>query len=351
MATVAQRSFAGGEIAPNLYVRVDVVKYATGLRTCRNFFVKKQGGADSRPGTEFICEVKDSTKRVRLVPFIFSDTQTYVLEFGDQCMRVIRNGVQVEVSGLSAWLIGTTYAEGDLVVDAGVNYYSKVSSNIGNTPASSPTKWYALTGDIFEMPTPYLEADLQVLNYVQSADVVVITHQAYAVRELKRTAHTGWTLPIVTFAPSISAPTGLAVSGGSGTTDQWVVTSIKAETYEESLPTSAVGASSLATTGSPRTLTWTLVSGAQEYNIYKNSNGIYGFIGVAGGTSFVDDGIPADTTDTPPQSRNPFPSANNYPATAGYYQQRLGFANTLNEPEKVWFSKTGFFHNFSASRR
>jgi hypothetical protein len=349
MSTVAQRSFAGGEISPSLYARVDVVKYATGLRTCRNFFVKRSGGVDSRAGLEYICATKYPTKRARLIPFIFNADQTYVLEFGDLYMRVIRNGAQVEVSGLSTWLIGTSYSEGDLVVHLGINYYSKVSSNLGNTPASSPTQWYPLTGTIFEIPTPYLEADLQLLNVIQSADVIVITHQSYPVRELRRTAHTGWTIPLVTFAPSITAPTGLAVSGGAGTTDQWVVTSIRIDSYEESLASSIVGASSLATSGSPRTLSWTAVSGAQEYNVYKNTNGIYGFIGVAGSTTFVDDGIPADSTDTPPVARNPFPTANNYPKTAGYYQQRLGFASTLNDPEKVWYSRTGFFRNFTTS--
>src|SRR3990172_12607873 len=144
MSTVAQRSFAGGEIAPSLYARVDVVKYATGLRTCRNFLIQRHGGAANRPGTEFITEVKDSSKVVKLIPFIFNSDQTYMLEFGDLYMRIIRNGAQVEVSGLSTWLIGTTYAQGNLVVHLGINYYSKVSSNLGNTPASSPTFWYAL---------------------------------------------------------------------------------------------------------------------------------------------------------------------------------------------------------------
>lgn len=349
MTTVAQRSFAGGEISPSLYARVDTVKYATGLRTCRNFYIKKSGGAVSRAGTKFVIEVKDSTKEVRILPFIFNSDQTYVLEFGDLYLRFIRNGAQVTVSGLSTWLIGTTYAIGDLVVHLGINYYSLQNSNTGNTPASSPLFWYALTGNVYEIPTPYVEADLAELHIVQSADVVTIAHQNYAVRELSRFGHTDWTLEAVVFAPGIPAPTGLAVSGGSGTTDQWVVTAIEEETFEESLPTASVGASSLATTGSPRTLTWTAVPSATEYNVYKNLNGVFGFIGVAGSTTFVDDGIPADATDTPPQARNPFDSVNNFPATVGYYQQRLGFARTINEPEKVFFSKSGQFKNFTTS--
>ena len=70
---------------------MDVEKYVTGLRTCRNFFVMRHGGATNRPGTKFIGEVKDSTKSVRLIPFVFNNEQTYILEFGDQYIRFIRN--------------------------------------------------------------------------------------------------------------------------------------------------------------------------------------------------------------------------------------------------------------------
>src|SRR5262245_57207681 len=96
---VAQRSFAGGEIAPSLYARVDTSKYATGLRTMRNNILMRHGGAQSRPGLDFIGEVKDSTKSVRLIPFIFNTDQTYCLEFGNLYMRVIRDGsYQYDVS-------------------------------------------------------------------------------------------------------------------------------------------------------------------------------------------------------------------------------------------------------------
>jgi hypothetical protein len=41
--------------------------------------------------------------------------------------------------------------------------------------------------------------------------------------------------------------------------------------------------------------------------------------------------------------------AGNYPSTTNYYQQRLGFANTNNDTEKVFFSRSGNFHNFTIS--
>jgi hypothetical protein len=344
---IAQRSFSGGEISPSLYARVDVEKYATSLRTCRNNMVMRHGGLTNRPGFYYITEVKDSSKAVRLIPFVFNSDQTYVLEFGNLYMRVIRNAAQVTVSGVTAWSNATAYVIGDLASRLGVNYYCI----LGHTNQQPPnaTYWYPLTGDIYEIPTPYLEADLDTLNFDQSADVMTLTHPSYAVRELARTAHTNWILSTVTFAPSQAAPTGLAVSGASGTVDYWVVTAINDETFEESLATSEVGANALATSGAPRTLSWTLASGATTYNIYKKSNGVYGFIGVASGTSFVDDGIEADTTETPPTTRNPFSGSGNYPSTSTYFQQRHIFANTNNNPETVEMSRSANFKNFTRS--
>jgi hypothetical protein len=45
-----QRAFAGGEVSPEMFGRIDDVKYQTGLSTCRNFLIKPQGPAENRPG-------------------------------------------------------------------------------------------------------------------------------------------------------------------------------------------------------------------------------------------------------------------------------------------------------------
>ncbi len=95
MPALMQPSFAGGEIAPSLYARVDLAKYRVALKTARNFMVLPWGGVANRPGTRFIAETKDSTVQSRLIPFQFNTLQTYILEFGDQYIRVFMDGVQV----------------------------------------------------------------------------------------------------------------------------------------------------------------------------------------------------------------------------------------------------------------
>jgi len=353
MTAISQRAFSGGEITSSLYARTDVEKYVSALRTCRNFMVMRHGGATNRPGTTFINEVKDSTKKVRLIPFIFNSEQTYVLEFGEQYIRVYRNGAIVTVSGVSAWQDSHGYVVGDLASYSGTNYYciqahtSVLATNRPGTGTSWQDYWYALTGDIYEIPTDYLEDDLATLNYDQSADVVTITHPSYPTAELARTGHTAWTLTDISFIPGIDAPGNLAVSGSSGTADQWVVTSIDEESFEESLPTSPVGSDTVASSGSPRTLSWDAVTGAGEYNVYKLYNGVYGFIGIAGSNSFIDDGIDPDTSEAPPTERNPFDGADNYPSTSTYHQQRHCYGNTNNKPENVECSRSGAYKNFT----
>lgn len=380
MTVFSQRSFTGGEVAPALYARVDTNKYATGLRTCKNFFVMRHGGVSNRPGSQFVSEVKTSSLAVRLIPFVFNADQTYMLEFGNEYMRVIRSGAHETSGNKTITGITTTnpgvftsnahgYTNGQEIVISGIagmpllnNRNFKVTGVTANTftltymggtvvdTTSMPAfPNNAQTSLIYEIPTPYLAADLSTLQFVQSADVVTIVHPNYAPRELSRTAHTSWALSTLSFAPAITAPTGVAVSGAAGTADYWVVTAIMDETYEESLASSAVGASTVASSGSARTISWSAVTGAIEYNVYKAKNGIYGYIGTAVSLSYIDNGIIADVTESHPRSRNPFPGVNDYPSTVAYIQQRLTFANTINDPEKIWTSRTGQFKNFTTS--
>ena len=129
MPQMSQRSFTSGEIAPALQSRADLNKYMSGLRRCENFFVRAQGGVYSRPGLKFIGELDDSTKKGRLIPFSFNTEQTYMLVFEHLKVRVIKDGGFVLSGG-------------------------------------GPS--------VFELVTPYTEAQLPNLGFTQSADVMTI---------------------------------------------------------------------------------------------------------------------------------------------------------------------------------
>lgn len=308
MSEVIQPSFSAGEVAPATYARVDLARYYTALKTCRNFVVLPEGGAQNRSGTRFITEVKDSSARTRLIPFQFSTEQTYILEFGNLYIRFISMGGQV-VSGV--------------------------------TP--------------YEIASPYTTAQLADLKFTQSADVMTIVHPAHPPRELSRLAPTNWTLTAITFEPGIAAPTGLTAAPRAGGADdateyQYKVTAVSSisEGSVESW------ASNTATVDSwdnkpGATLSWTAVAGADHYNVYKNkSSGVFGFIGQSAGVTFNDINITPDTDNTVPIGYNPFADGNN-PSVVGYYQQRMAFAASIANPQTVWMSRTGDFHNFGYS--
>lgn len=355
VAAAIQRNFTAGELSPLLGARADQAKYLAGLKTCRNFLVLRQGGVSNRPGTQYVAAVKDSTHTPRLIPFIFEAAdQTYLIECGGGYFRFYWHGAPVVVSGVAAYNGATAYVPGNLVASGGVNYYC-IANTTGNAPPNA-TYWYALTGNTYEIPNPYAGADVGTIQWTQSADTLTLVHPNYAPQELKRTGGTGaqpvWILNTFSTAPSINPPTSPHGSAGAaGTlTFRYVITALTAD-FEESYVSSIVtiGSCATPTATAPNTLGWTASSGAVEYNVYADpvGNGIYGFVGTAAGTSFSDPGYAPDFTDAPPTQVDLFNATGDYPSTVAYYQQRLAFARSTNNPETVWLSQTGAYHNFS----
>jgi hypothetical protein len=192
-------AFNAGELSPTLDGRVDLAKYANGCKRIENCLVLVQGPAQRRGGTPFVAEVKDSSKRVWAIKFEFSATQAFLLEFGDQYVRFFTADHEpVTVSGVVAWSNAFAYTVGSLASRLGVNYYCILAHT--NQQPPNATYWYPLTGDIYEIPSPYALADISnadgtcALKTEQSGDVIYIANQkrTYAVRKLVRFADTTW---------------------------------------------------------------------------------------------------------------------------------------------------------------
>lgn len=234
---VAQPSMTTGELSPQLYARVDLARYYTGLKTCRNFIVQPYGGIVNRTGSELCASVKDHTKKVRLIPFQFSPSQNYVLEFGERYIRFHRNGgvirsplhEELSVTGIveaikrGAMIIrplglvipGHPFQDGDTVIVSGVatgidgtRTVLRIDENTvgiyGLDYISGDLTWSEAGtvsypeieggGDPVEVETPYLEADLPLLKYTQSADVLTICLPRFKQQQLSRLSHYEWTL-------------------------------------------------------------------------------------------------------------------------------------------------------------
>lgn len=100
----------------------------------------------------------------------------------------------------------------------------------------------------------------------------------------------------------------------------------------------------------PITLNWNYTTGGESearYVIYKYSAGVYGFIGYSNTSTFDDVGYAPDVTSTPPIYEDIYGDPGEKPATLGYYQQRLVFANTRSNPEQVRMSKVGLYTYFA----
>ena len=352
-----KQAFSGGEISPEMFGRIDDTKYQQGAATMRNFIAKPQGPAENRPGFAFVKEVKNSNQAVRLMSFTFSTVQTMVIEMGNQYFRFHTQGATLNYSNGTAWNSGTSYAIGDIALYNGVNYYAKTAHS--NSQPPNATNWYALPADMtYEIPSPYLEAELFDIHYVQSADVMTIVHPSHAPRELRRLGATKWELKEINFGSPISSPTGVSVSAyipssSSTNTDtyeahEYVVTAIGSNLIDESAQSSSGSVNNnIFVTGAKNTITWNGVSGAARYRVYKEQAGIYGFLGETTSTTIVDANIAPDFSRTPPVYDNPFPSSNNFPGAVSYFEQRRVFAGTNNDPQTIYMTKSGTESNMS----
>lgn len=219
-------SFNGGEISPHLFGRTDINKYYSSCETIENFIVLPHGPAEKTPGTVFVGETKDSSKESRLITFQFSTTQAYILELGDQYMRVYKdNGrvleSEVDITGATKAdpVVITTdgahgYSAGDWVYISGVGGMTELNGKMFKvaSPATDTFQLQDVDGNdidgtgyttytsggtcekVYELSTPWTESQLADIQFAQSADTMWLVHPSHKPRELTRTGHTSWTL-------------------------------------------------------------------------------------------------------------------------------------------------------------
>jgi len=378
------RSFAGGELSPQLFGRLDLAKFQSGLAKCENFVITPQGPAENRAGFGYVLKVK--ANGAALIPFSYNSEQTFVLEFGNQYIRFHTNGGTLLETGQN--ITGISQANPGVLTYSGADptngqwfYLSAIGGMTGlngryvvvtNVNAGANTfELYDLFGDpidtsalsaytaggtmarVYEIASPYATADLFDLHYEQSADVLTITHQTYGVRELRRLGATNWTLTTVSFVPTIgtpAAPTLGAVGPGGGTPidHTYVTTALASGTLEESLASaSATLARDLTVSGNAISVTPAAVAGAVRYNVYALKGGIYGYIGQSDGSALLDDNIAPDMSKTPPLTNTPFASEN--PRAVAYHEQRRCFGGGGTNPQHIWTTRSATESNMTYS--
>jgi len=293
-ATWVQTNFNSGEWSPLTYGRADVAKYKNALATCLNYAPTAQGGLTRRPGTKYVANVKNNYNAVRLVPFEFSITQAYVLEFGPSYIRFYTNDGQL-LSG----------------------------------------------GSPYEVVSPYGASDLNDLSFVQSADVLYIAHKNYAPRKLIRSGPTSWTLSSLSLvdgpylitnttsttltsgaagpgAATVTASSTTGINGGTGFTSNDVGRKIRLKSGSNW----GYGTITAYTSSTQVTVTWTTAVGLAASATWRL--GVwYGAEGSA--------------------------TTANYPGTVVFNQDRLVFGGSTNYPNRIDGSNTSDYENFAPS--
>ena len=289
MARVAVQltNFTGGELSPRLDGRNDLQKYSTGCKTLENMIIFPHGSAARRSGTQFVAEVKDSTKETRLIPFEFSTTQTYILEFGNQYIRFFKDNGQILSSG-------------------------------------SP----------YEISSPYLEAELFDIKFAQSADVMYLCHPNHPVKKLSRTGHTSWSLTSVDFTDgpymdeNISSTTITTSAHTVGTGRTLTASSTTGINDNTGFQTTDVGRLIRFRDGygkiTARTST-TVVTIEILEDMGSSSSSANWSLGA-------------------------FSETTGHPSCVTFFEQRLVFAATLSQPQTIFFSKSGDYENMDENR-
>lgn len=358
--TLLQTNLTAGELSPRVYGRVDIDRYPNGVKRLENAVVSVQGGARRRPGLRYRAGTKDNTRRSRMIPFVFSRTQAYGLEFGHNYMRVFRDGAQI----------------------------------------AGP----------YEIATPYTEAMLEALDYEQSADSMFITHPDVAPHRLQRFADNLWTLapvPWVTepydeighrFAgisltlSSAAVGTGRTVTasgatflagdvgrtifyqGGLATITAFASATSVTATITVAFPGTSVPAGVWDLQGSPQTtitpsvatpvgaaITLTAIVDtfrAADVGRFVQINGglvlLTGFTNaqsVAGTIRQVLSATVASPASAWVLNGPVWSATRGYPRTVTFHEQRLVLAGSAANPQTVWGSKTGEFLNFEQGTR
>ena len=283
-----QTNFTSGELSPRLNGRVDISKYANGVKSLQNMITIPQGGASRRGGSKYIASGKTNTKKVRLVSFEFSVTQAYILEFGHNYIRFYKDGGVIEDGSPSAPV---------------------------------------------EVSTTYTEAELYGLQFTQSADTLFIAHKDHEPATLSRTSHVNWALadyellsgPILsvnttgtTFTPSatsgdinITASAITGVNGGAGFTASDVNRIIQ---IKQSSTTGYAKINSITST--------TVVACTVTTNFHDGSSVNTWALGHF--------------------------HTGNFPQSVAFYEQRLVWAGAPNNPQTLAFSVSGDYSNHLA---
>ena len=368
-ASLIQNAFNAGELSSLLLGRQDIDKYASGMFVCLNGIPMTQGAWTRRPGTAFLHQCRHHDKAARLIPFQYSVTQTYVLEFGENYIRFFTShGILTQtaqnITGITKAAVAVvtysgsdTYANGDRVLISGVVGMTQVNNRefivanvdtgantfeLTNTDAtdvdSTDYDTYTSGGtvaEIFEVTTTFSEAELPDIRVVQSADTLYVLHPDHAPQTLVRNSAISWTLSDITFTDGPydslnTTATTLSPSGATGT----------------------VTVTASAVTGINNNTGFQATDVGRLMRLRESTTWGYCEILTVGSTVSVTVDVLSTLTNTNAKTDwrlGIWSGTTGYPHAGTFHDDRLFLAGADDYPQRFDGSKTGLYTNFSPS--
>lgn len=360
-----QTNFRSGEVTPRVHYSFADTRVRDGLKTLNNFLIFQQGGITKRQQSTFVAPVKDSSAITRVIPFEFNkDSENiYVIELGNLYARFFKNNAQIREA--SSTISGATAADPVVVTDTGHGYSNGdhvfIDDIVGMTElnarwfivSNKNTNDYELTDlagtdidgsgytayssagiseKVYEIVTPYTSAQVNDVQFVQSADVVYMVHGSHEPRELARSGDTSWAIKnLMDFTTAnffkdgpyldenISTTT-LALSGTSGSV-----------TVTASAITGINGNTGFQTTDVGRLIQWH--DGTDFTWLYITARASTTSI-----TATIAGADAAITTGTIRWRLGAWSDTTGFPGVIAFYQNRLVFAATDTQPDTLWGS-------------
>ena len=308
------------------------------------------------------------------------------------------------VTGEEVYISGTGIAALDgkywtITVTAATTFTLDTSTAPGSTSATGTAE------RVYEVATPYSSASLDAIQFAQSADVLYLAHPDYNPRKLTRTAHDAWTLSLITFDhvpfepqnldttltvyASAATGTGITLTASSAlfvssmVGGQFKLSEIVGSNHgvweSRSDNTSYKGTLTPADTGGSDTVyfegnvyllqskggatktgtsapihdTGTESDGKWDWTFHHAGEGYVTITAVAvdglTATADVVKRLPASVVGvsgaTHRWAHGAWTGKNGYPRTVSFFEDRLWWAGTANNPQTLWASKTSEYEN------
>jgi len=363
-----QTNFTAGELSDFIDGRIDYPPLSSGVKLAENFIVLPEGGAFRRKGSRLVAPAFSDSTKSRLIPFQYNTEQTYALEFANNKLRFFTNKSRLVEAAKTITAISNAnpavvtsaahgYSDGD-VLDLGAILGMTELNGKEVTVAGATTNTYQLSGinttsygayisggtaqRVYQITTPYPEANLFSLKKAQKNDVIYLVDGAHWPQKLVRLSNLSWDIADVEFikgpfmAQNIVSTDKLKING----------------TFSEggSVTMTATGGHTPFQSGHVGSY-WKLASdSAASHVAYVKVTAFTSSTQVTAIVMF--EAVPAalHNSDTQYWNEGSFSSVRGFPKAITMHEARLVLAGTTSEPNKIWLSvSNGDFENFETS--